>query len=89
MKFALILAFLSCFSGGHLLARSQVNGIAAIVNGKVVTQSEVKEAVRATENIINMSIPPGAKESLLTAGRMGCPVAVVYDQSSPVETLET
>ncbi|MEM9481063.1 MAG: peptidylprolyl isomerase [Verrucomicrobiota bacterium] len=43
--------------------RNEVNGIAAIVNGKVVTQSEVKEAVRATEQIINMSIPPGSKRN--------------------------
>ncbi|MEM0895379.1 MAG: SurA N-terminal domain-containing protein [Verrucomicrobiota bacterium] len=43
--------------------RNEVNGIAAIVNGKVLTQSEVKEAVQGKENVIKISIPAGSRRN--------------------------
>ncbi len=40
-------------------ARREVNAIAAIVNGRVITRSEVDEAVKHTREMITITVPPG------------------------------
>jgi parvulin-like peptidyl-prolyl isomerase len=48
---------------GLSAAPREINGIAATVNGRPITKSEVDEAAKHTRNMINLTIPPGAERN--------------------------
>jgi peptidyl-prolyl cis-trans isomerase SurA len=51
-----ILPLLALATGSPLSAQSSSNGIAAVVNGNVITRSEVREAVNAQEQMLRMQL---------------------------------
>ncbi len=55
---ALVLALLTAMLPAA--ARQELNSIAAVVNGKVITTSELQEARQATEQMIRLTVRPGA-----------------------------
>lgn len=61
MKTALLILAIAIHSLFILSAseRTEIGGIAAIVNGKVITSSEYQDAKKATEQMIMVTVPPG------------------------------
>jgi parvulin-like peptidyl-prolyl isomerase len=59
--------------GGGCFAQTTVNGIAAVVNGTVITQSEVREAVKAQEQVFQFQMrdDPVALEKALAELKVG------------------
>lgn len=59
--------------GGNCFAQSTANGIAAVVNGTVITLSEVREAVKAQEQMIQFQMrnDPVAMEKALAELKTG------------------
>ena len=44
-------------------ARREIGGIAAVVNGKVITTSEYHDAKKASEQMIKVTMPPGSEQN--------------------------
>lgn len=75
------LAVLSPLAAGPVFAETKTFGMAVVVNGKVITTSEVREAVQAQEQLIRMTIKdPRAADAKLAELREGALFALIERQ---------
>lgn len=58
LRLRLFLCAAALFAPCLSAAQSFSNGIAAVVNGRVITKSEVRDAVRAQEQLLRFQFPP-------------------------------
>lgn len=66
-KCGLLIQMIAVISGADALAQTAANGIAAVVNGNVITRSEVADAVKAQEQIYRAQMrddPMGLEKAL-------------------------